>query len=298
MARLYVQITKIKQFNFSSRCSCFIFHKGRRIQFRTKKVVDYLELGSGIQRRSISIPLLFLGLFTLCNPTMVYAQKISEGVYYTEIDGESKDFEIISFKNNGTFTNFHGKNSSNELGKGLFTIEGNQLIMEFEDSEPSVVFDKVDTFPDLGSKVMPSIILVDKKMGTGVGGAKIYVSGEEDKAVLSDYAGIAALHPDLKAGSILKIKAKGFYTQELVYDGFFRISYYLTNDTYYKPSYGPRQYKIIRISTDTIKLSFSSDFGLLSSESQVHTLVYKKITEEKAKELLGHQQEYVNFLLR
>jgi hypothetical protein len=184
------------------------------------------------------------------------------------------------------------------LGKGLITIEGNQLTLQFEDIEPAVVFDKVDTFPDLGMKVSPYIYLVDKKMGTGVGGAKIYVNGEEDKAVISDYAGIANLRPDLKAGSILKIKAKGFYTQELVYDGFFRISYYLTNDTYYKPSDGPRQYNIVKISTDAIELSFSFDSGLLSPKSETHTMRYKKITEEKAKELLGYHRDYINFVLK
>ena len=220
-----------------------------------------------------------------------------DGIYFTEIDGESNEFELIRFKNNQTFVNFHGSKSGNELGKGLFNITNDTLVMEFEAVESVTVFDRTDTFPDLSLKVMPSITFLDKKLGTGVGGVKIYVMGEEDKAVISDYAGIANLPHDLKVGSILKIKAAGFFTQELVYDGFFRISYYLTSDTYYKPMDGPRQYNITNASSDSIELSFSFDIGGISSRIETFTMIYKRISEEKVRELVGYQQEYVKFML-
>lgn len=229
---------------------------------------------------------------------MVHAQKIVEGIYLSQIDSESTSFELIHFNNDRTFTNFHGKKSGNELGKGLITIESNVLTMEFEDMEIAPVFDKIDTIPVLGSKVMPYIVFFDKKLGTGVVDVKIYVNGKEDKPIISDYTGIATLPPDMKVGSILIIKAKGFYTQELVYDGFFRISYHLTNDSCYKTSDGPRQYSIVNISPDSIELSFSFDSGLHSSNIESHTMIYKKITEEKAKELLGYQPEYIKFMLK
>lgn len=227
---------------------------------------------------------------------MVHAQKIMDGIYFIEFDAESADFELIRFKADRAFANFHGRKLGNELGKGFYRIGNDTLTMEFEDVKDVKVFNRTDAFPDLSLKAMPFVTFFDKTLGTGVGGVQIYV-GEEKQAIVSDYAGIATLPHDLKEGSILTIKAKGYNTDELVYDGFFGISYYLTNDTFYEPMDGPRQYNIVEVFPDSIQFSLSYDFGLLSPRVGNYTLIYKRITDERAKELLSYQQEYIKFMM-
>src|SRR5690242_4780884 len=82
-----------------------------------------------------NIPLFLLLCYSLYKPVMVHAQKIMDGIYFAEFDGESTDFELIRFKSNQAFTNFHGKKSGNELGKGLYHMGKDTLTMEFEEAK-------------------------------------------------------------------------------------------------------------------------------------------------------------------